>query len=180
MENVAFRRIAANGTCVPIFVRAGTRSGRSCGTPPSDKYVFRNILVECVEGEALSSVASSLTGVEGCRARDVTLRNVRIVCRGGGDTAAERTRPVPEVADKYPDAHMFGCMLPAYGLYARHVDGLALEDVSFELRPGTTDGRDEKVLDDVTLQDRDGAVPPPATGGSGGKKVCMHMLFQAE
>ena len=85
-----------------------------------------------------------------CRAKGVALRNVRIVCRGGGDTAAERTRPVPEVAGKYPDAHMFGCILPAYGLYARHVDGLlSLEDVSFVLKPGTTDGRDDKVLDDV-------------------------------
>jgi len=65
------------------------------------------------------------------------------------DAAAERTRPVPEVAGKYPDAHMFGCILPAYGLYARHVDGLSLEDVSFVLKPGTTDGRDDKVLDDV-------------------------------
>ena len=154
VENVAFRRIVANGTCVPVFVRAGRRSGRSCGTPPSDKYVFRNILIEDVEGESLSSVASSITGVEGCRVKDVTLRNVRIVCRGGGDTAAERTRPVPEVAGKYPDAHMFGCILPAYGLYARHVDGLSLEDVSFALKPGTTDGRDDKVLDDVAGDSR--------------------------
>ena len=84
-----------------------------------------------------------------CRAKGVALRNVRIVCRGGGDTAAERTRPVPEVAGKYPDAHMFGCILPAYGLYVRHVDGPSLEDVSFVLKPGTTDGRDDKVLDDV-------------------------------
>ena len=149
VENVAFRRIVANGTCVPLFVRGGTRSGRSCGTPPSDRYVFRGMIFEDVEGEALSSVASSITGVEGCRVKGVALRNVRIVCRGGGDTAAERTRPVPEVAGRYPDAHMFGCILPAYGLYARHVDGLSLENVSFVLKPGTTDGRDDKVLDDV-------------------------------
>ena len=150
VENVLFRRIAANGTCVPVFVRAGTRSGRSCGTPPSDKYVFRNILIENLVGESLSAVASSVTGVEGCRVKGVTLRNVRIVCRGGGETAAERVRPVPEVPGKYPDAHMFGCMLPAYGLYVRHVDCLALDNVSYLLKPGTLDSRDPVVFEDVT------------------------------
>ena len=160
VENVTFRRIVANGTCTPIFIRAGTRSGRPCGTPPSDKYVLRDVLLEDVVGESLSAVASSITGVDGCRVKDVTLRNVRIVCRGGGDTAAERTRPVPEAAGKYPDAHMFDGPLPAYGLYARHVDRLALENVSFDLKPGTADGRDDKVFDDVTSPRYAGAVLP--------------------
>ena len=115
-------RCAANGSCTPIFIRAGTRRGRSCGTQPSDKRIFRNILLEDIEGASLSHVASSITGVEGCRVKGVALRNVRIVCRGGGDTAAEMLRPVPEVPGKYPDAHMFGCILPAFGLYVRHVD----------------------------------------------------------
>ena len=114
VENVTFRRIAAYGACAPIFIRAGTRTGRSCGTPPSDKRIFRNILLEDIEGASLSHVASSITGVEGCRVKGVALRNVRIVCRGGGDTAAEMLRPVPEVPGKYPDAHMFGSVLPAF------------------------------------------------------------------
>ena len=134
---------------MPIFVREGTRSGRSCGTPPSDKYVFRNILIEDLVGESRSAVASSITGVKGCRVNGVTLRNVKITCRGGG-TAEDRTRPVPEVAGKYPDSHMFGCVLPAYGLYARHVDGLSLENVSFTLRPGSADAREPFVADDVS------------------------------
>ena len=149
VENVTYRNITANGSRAPIFVRAGTRSGRSCGTPPSDRRVFRNIVFENVTGEAMSFVASSVTGVPGCRISGVTLRNVRIVCRGGGETEAERTRPVPEAAGGYPDSHMFCCMLPAYGLYARHVDGLALENVAFTLKPGTTDRREAIVLDDV-------------------------------
>ncbi len=153
VENVSFRRIAAYGTCVPVFVRAGTRSGRACGTPPSDKYVFRNILIEDLVGESRSAVASSITGVKGCRVNGVTLRNVKITCRGGG-TAEDRTRPVPEVAGKYPDSHMFGCVLPAYGLYARHVDGLSLENVSFVLASGAADGRDDKFFDDVVPASR--------------------------
>ena len=53
------------------------------------------------------------------------------------------------VAGKYPDAHMFGCILPAYGLYVRHVDGLQLDNVSFPLAPGTSDRREPIVFDDV-------------------------------
>jgi len=149
VENVTFRRISVKGACVPLFVRAGTRSGRACGTPPSDKRVFRNILLENVSGEACSSVASSITGVDGCRVKDITLRNVHIVCRGGGDTAAARTLLVPEVAGSYPDPHMFGTILPAYGLYARHVDALMLDNVSFSLHPTTTDSRPAISTEDV-------------------------------
>lgn len=139
---------------MPIFVRAETRKGRSCGTPPSDKCIFRNILIEDVEGEALSHVASSITGVRGCRLNGVALRNVKIFCRGGGNTAEERTRPVPEVEGGYPCPDMFLCMLPAYGLYVRHVDGLSLDNVSFVLKHGTTDERESVVKDDVESHER--------------------------
>lgn len=151
VENVTYRNVIANGFRSPIFVRAGTRSGRSCGTPPSDKYVFRNVRIENVTGTALSGLASSISGVPGCRLVGMTLRNVRIKCRGLGETEAERTRPVPEAADKYPDAHMFGCMLPAYGLYVRHVDGFRMESVVFELEEGAFDKRDPIVFDDVPM-----------------------------
>lgn len=148
VENVTFRNIDARGAKVPIFVRAGTRSGRSCGTPPSDWRIFRNIRFENVTGRAESFCASSVTGVPGCRIGDVSFRNVRIVCLGGGETSCERTRPVPEMSGDYPDAKMFGMMLPAYGLFARHVDGLTLEDVSFPLAGGTHDKREDVVMDD--------------------------------
>ncbi len=58
--------------------------------------------------------------------------------------------PVPECADAYPQCTMFG-PLPAWGLYARHVDGLALRDL--RCRAQTPDERDMLVLDDVSLVD---------------------------
>lgn len=151
VENVSFERIAVGGSYVPIFIRGGRRLSRACGTPPSDRCVLRNISLSQVEGSAESSVASSITGVEACRVKDVSLRNVRITCRGAGETGAERMRPVPEKAGAYPEANMFdGGYLPAYGLYVRHVDGLRLEDVAFPFASGTYDRRLPVVLDDVT------------------------------
>ena len=150
IENVLFRDIVANGSCAPIFVRGGTRSGRDCGTPPSDRHILRNIAFENVTGESLSWVASSVTGVEGCRVENVRLKDVSLVCKGAGEKWAKwKDKPVPEVAGEYPDAHMFGHILPAYGLYARHVDGLQMENCTFRLKDGTRDVRPAVVKDDV-------------------------------
>lgn len=151
VENVTYRNIVADGSRTPIFIRAGTRSGRSCGTPPSNKRIFRGVRIENVAGSSLSGLASSVTGVEGCRITNVVFRNVRLRCRGLGDDALRwKDKPVPEAAGGYPDAHMFGHALPAYGLYARHVDGLLLENCSFSLAEGTSDAREPVVMEDVT------------------------------
>ena len=53
---------------------------------------------------------------------------------------------VPELADVYPEPCNYG-ILPAYGLYARHVEGLRLKNVT--LTTEMPDGRDAVVLDDV-------------------------------
>ena len=149
VENIVFRNIRADGFCVPVFVRGGRQMRRTCGTPPSNRCVLRGILIENVSGEALSGVASSVTGVRDCRARDVTLRNVSLVCRGLGEASRTVSPDAPEVEDRYPECGMFNSPLPAYGLYARHVDGLALENCSFALKPGTDDARPAVVRDDV-------------------------------
>ena len=53
---------------------------------------------------------------------------------------------VPEMPREYPEPSNFG-ILPAYGLYARHVRGLTVRNVTFTLR--SEDGRPAVVLDDV-------------------------------
>jgi polygalacturonase len=53
---------------------------------------------------------------------------------------------VPEAPGEYPEPSMFG-ILPAYGLYARHVQGLTMRNVKFSY--DTEDERPPVVLDDV-------------------------------
>ena len=53
---------------------------------------------------------------------------------------------VPELADVYPEPSNYG-ILPAYGLYARHAEGLRLKDVTFSTQ--APDERDAVVLDDI-------------------------------
>ena len=97
-----------------------------------------------------SATANSISGVEGCRVKNVQLRNVHLHGPGAGECAAEKTRPVPERPGSYPEANLFRCMLPAYGLWARHVDDLSLQDVSFTIDEGSVDSREAVVTDDVT------------------------------
>lgn len=53
---------------------------------------------------------------------------------------------VPELPEVYPEPSNWG-ILPAYGLYARHVEGLVLDDIKISLK--VADGRHPMVFDDV-------------------------------
>ena len=147
LENVRYSRIeiAGGAAKVPIFVRGGTRSGRKTGVPPSRFHVLRNVLIEGVKGEADGCVASSITGVDGCRVKNVTLRDIDIICRGAGreEGAKAMEEPVPYLPGSYPDVEIsFGRhILPAYGLYIDRADGVTLENARFHLAPGDEDPR---------------------------------------
>ncbi|WP_193727902.1 glycoside hydrolase family 28 protein [Paraburkholderia franconis] len=68
--------------------------------------------------------------------------------KANGGTGAWVDDPynVPEAPREYPEPSMFG-ILPAYGLYARHVQGLKMRNV--KLSYGVEDERPPVVLDDV-------------------------------
>lgn len=78
-------------------------------------------------------------------------KNEALLPRVGWDQKAGGWVPdpynVPEMPREYPEPSNFG-ILPAYGIYARHVTGLKVSDVS--LRTTTEDSRPAVVLDDVS------------------------------
>jgi hypothetical protein len=79
-----------------------------------------------------------ITGVPGHPIEGVRLENIRLLFKGGG-TKAQTARVPPELGTGYPEPGKIGVM-PAYGLFARHVRGLELANInlSFEsedLRP---------------------------------------------
>jgi hypothetical protein len=86
---------------------------------------------------------------------EVRLEGIHLLSRGGG-TAADAARSVPEMVRDYPEPMLFG-PLPAWGLYARHVAGLHLRDITLRLQ--SPDARPAVMLDDVsglTARDCDG------------------------
>ena len=127
-------------TRTPIFIRLGNRSKKY----DYPQHGLRGVIIENIHASE-SVLASSITGLENTCVEDVTLKNIQIdsVLAGRLDWV---NRPVPENPEKYPEARMFG-MLPASGLYCRHVRGLQLTDVTF--RAPADEHRPMMICDDV-------------------------------
>ncbi len=73
------------------------------------------------------------------------LENIALGFEGGGAKAL-CSRTVRERPESYPESSMFG-LLPAYGLYCRHVEGLVLRNV--RLSTSRPDLRHAVMFDDV-------------------------------
>ena len=98
-------------------------------------------------GDKRNLLPASITGLPDHRVENVTLENFQVVTAGGGTPAAAKGNgTVPENPGAYPDLTMFGD-LPAWGLYARHVKNLTLNNVDFRAVAG--DFRPALVTDDV-------------------------------
>lgn len=146
LENVIVRGIKMGGMQTPFFVRLGRRRSALSGR---ESYL-RNLLIENVDADAESRIASSITGVPGLRPRNVCIRDVRLTVPGGG-SQADVVLPVPEVEKGYPDANMFnGLILPAFGFYVRHADDVRFENVSIRTR--LPDARHAIVVDDAEVK----------------------------
>lgn len=140
IDGVVITGIRMQRTRTPVFIRLGNRS------KPHDfpQNGIRNVMIEDIHAsEAL--LASSVMGLPAKQIEDVTLSNLRI----DNVLPSRPGWPSLKLAEKekgYPEARMFG-MMPVYGLYARHVRGLTLRDLS--LRSTESENRPAVCLDDV-------------------------------
>ena len=86
-----------------------------------------------------------ITGMPDHPIENISLSNIQLRYRGGVQNA--HSKPYPELDKKYPEIAKFLGQCPAYGLFARHVNGLSLSDINIQLdRP---DARPSIILDDV-------------------------------
>ena len=143
MENITVSNISLSHVHhYPIYITTGCRNrGPKEVTRMSSA---RDIYINNVIADDCDSLAGIIiTGMEGEPIRNVSLTNIRIQYRGGGRKV---TIPYREQGTNYPEPRWAG-PTPAYGLFARHVDGLHLQNVNFELlRP---DERPDVIFEDV-------------------------------
>jgi len=127
----------------PIFIRLGNRKR----VHDYSQHGLRHVVIENIQASE-TVLASSITGLPGDEVHDITLRNVRIesVMTSRPEWAALE---VPEKESAYPEARMFG-MLPTWGLYARHVHDLKLDQLTFT-------GRAPEQRPTILFDDVDGA-----------------------
>ncbi len=143
MENITVSNISLSHVHhYPIYITTGCRNrGPKERTEVSSA---RDIYINNVVADDCDSLAGIIvTGMEGEPIRNVSLSNIRIQYRGGGKKA---TAPYREQGTNYPEPRWAG-PTPAYGLFARHVDGLHMENVEFELIE--PDERPDILLEDV-------------------------------
>ena len=89
-------------------------------------------------------MTSNICGLPEIPLENITLRNVHLKLDGG---VKEYNRNVPEEAQDYPEVYVYGRILPAKGIYFRHINGLTLENVTVETYH--EDSRESFVFDDV-------------------------------
>jgi hypothetical protein len=89
-------------------------------------------------------MTSNVCGLPGIPLENITLRNVHFELDGG----CQSFNPdVPDGANDYPEVYIYGKILPAKGIFFRHIKGLTLENVTVKTeRP---DVREDFVFVDV-------------------------------
>jgi polygalacturonase len=159
LRNIEISDITMVEVKTPILLRLGSRlsvfrkdADVQQQTGKLDHVVLRNIKAKASDSAQLKPASGILiTGVPGHYITNVILENIHIDLAGGGSIADSRIA-VPEAIDKYPEVKTFGPAIPAYGLWARHVQGLQLKNVVFtiknnDMRPAiiVEDGKDIEI-----------------------------------
>ena len=143
MENITVTNIAMEHVHhYPIYITTGCRNRGPKGR--TDVSYGGNISISHVFATDADSLAGIIvTGMKDYPLRNISLSDIYVEYRGGGKRVET---PYREQGTNYPEPRWAG-PTPAYGLYARHVDGLRLRDVRFALqRP---DERPDIIFEDV-------------------------------
>lgn len=153
LENVTVSNVDIDGVTVPIFLRLGNRA-RTYGTktPKPGVGTFQKVVLRDITARNVSKIGCSITGLPGHAIKDVVLENIQLQFDGGG-TKDHAARSIAERPESYPESTMFG-VLPAYGFYCRHAEGLVFRNVT--LHHQQPDLRPAMVFDDVKQLTIDG------------------------
>jgi len=162
-ENVTFSNLVMRNVTGPISLGLdSTRRNPNADTQPAPRGVIRNLKFNGIRatvvaegkqhedlpwpqkfrpGETRQCIV--LNGVGEDFLENISFQDVQVTYEGGG-TAAEAQREVPKIAGEYFEIGT----PPAYGMYARNVRGLALNNVRFEV--DTSDLRPALVFENVS------------------------------
>lgn len=160
LENITFSNIVMDRVGSPLFIRLGRRNLKF-DTPQEMDYltkgiknedepgIIRNIMISNVRANVTVTQKDCtpimITGINSRTIEKVQLSNINITYPGGGtdeDTKAE----VSEDEFRYPEQYFFG-VLPAYAIFARHINGLWLNNIYAETQ--SEDARKPYIFEDV-------------------------------
>jgi polygalacturonase len=148
LRNVTINNITMDGVAVPISIRLGARlkTFRAGDQPKTTPGKLSNVTIQDISAKNIAMIGMLINGLAAFPVESLTLENIQLELPGGG-TVAEAKIQLPEKEKDYPEFEMFGKTMPAYGIYARHVQNIKFRNVHISLlKP---DGRPATVLVDV-------------------------------
>lgn len=149
IRNVTLENIRAEGPYEPYEIVAWNYFSFKDGDTYQYPWIFgvAESFDDTKAGNTAESdwqMTSNICGLPESHLENITLKNVHLKVDGG---VKEYNRNVPEDAQDYPEVYVYGRILPAKGIYFRHIDGLTLENVRVETY--RDDKREDFVFDDV-------------------------------
>lgn len=164
VDGIRISNVCMKNTPTPLFIHLGKRMRGPKGLSVGE---IKNILIENVKAEGPYVPAEiipwnyqtfidndllqqpffntcNVCGLAGKPLKNVTFNNFSFILEGG---ATEYPTVVPEEGLPYPEVYAYGRVLPACGIYFRHVDGLTLNNV--RVRTYKEDARENFVFDSV-------------------------------
>jgi len=155
VENITLEDVEMYACAAPFLVRLGNR-GRTFEGGPNPAPIgrmknitlrnIRNTDIQFVPDKAGPGVGAPAGGLIVQPIENLTIEDCHFVLYGTKTSKDFIYREIPENENKYPEFHTFG-ILPSYGMFFRHVDGLKVKNVSLRLK--NEDIRPAIVLDNV-------------------------------
>ena len=157
LRDIEISDITMDEVRTPMLFRLGARLSVFRKSQDSKQEIgsFENVTIRNVKAVAADNAQLKppsgilITGIPGHYITNLTLENIHIRLLGTG-TAEDAVVTVPEAIDQYPEVKTFGPKIPAYGVWARHVKGLKLKNVVFELK--NADERPQIICEDGDMQ----------------------------
>ncbi|WP_289039851.1 glycosyl hydrolase family 28 protein [uncultured Zobellia sp.] len=153
IHDVTIDGIQMDRVDMPIFIRLGERLRTYRNAEKQEVGSITDVLIKNVKGSARALDSSRvnppsgilITGTPNHKVGKITLENIKLELPGGG-TAQHTTAKVEEDIDRYPEFSFFN-VLPAYGIYGRHIDSLHTDGIVFSLNGD--DKRESQILVDT-------------------------------
>ncbi len=147
IRNVTLENITATGPYEPYEIIAWNYASYKANDFCQDPHIFG--IAESFDGRVYTEnwqMTSNVCGVKESPLENITLKNVELFLDGGVE---EYETNVPEEAQDYPEVYVYGRILPAKGIYFRHINGLYLENV--KIKTYREDTREDLVFENVNF-----------------------------
>ena len=148
IKNVLLENITADGPYEEYEIMPWNYFSYKAGDTRQNPKIFG--MAESFDGTKETDewqMTSNICGLKESPLENITLKNVHLKLDGG---VKEYKKEIPEEAQDYPEVYVYGRILPAKGIYFRHIDGLTLDNVTVETY--ASDAREDFIFEKVQIK----------------------------